>query len=511
MKTPGCVIGVDIGTSSTKAVLYDERGRMQARHGVEYPLHTPASGAAEQDPEQIVAAVLDTLQGVASSVPAGVPVACVCFSAAMHSLIAVDAAGAPLTRCITWADARSAPWAQRLKNDGGMAIYRRTGTPIHPMAPLAKLCWLRDTQPALFGSAARFISIKEYVFQRLFGRYVIDHSIASATGLMDITKLQWDPEALAVAGITPERLSTLVPTTHVMDGMDATLARRVGLPANTPFVVGANDGVLANLGVDAIEPGAVAVTIGTSGAIRTCVDRPMFEERGRLFCYVLVPGLWVVGGPVNNGGMILRWLRDEFGSAEIETAKRLGVDTYDLLTRIAERAGPGAAGLLFHPYLAGERAPLWNADARGSFFGLAIHHHKEHMIRAVLEGVVFNLQAVLAIMEETGVRAARILASGGFARSQLWRQIMADIFDREVVVGQSAEGSCLGAAILGLHALGAVRDLHSAAAEMIGSTESCRPDPANVEKYRRLATIFARLPELLQDAYREIAEYQRQP
>lgn len=510
MKNPGCVIGVDIGTSSTKAVLYDDEGRMLARHAVEYPLYTPSPGAAEQDPEQIVAAVLVTLAAVVRAVPAGGKVACVSFSAAMHSLIAVDAAGAPLTRCITWADARSAPWAQRLKNQGGAAIYQRTGTPIHPMSPLAKLCWLRDTQPALFASAALFISIKEYVFYRFFKRYVVDHSIASATGLMDITTLQWDREALAVAGVTPRQLATLVPTTQIVDGLDPDIARRVGLPASTPFVVGANDGALANLGVAAIEPGAVAVTIGTSGAIRTCVDRPLTEAHGRLFCYVLVPGTWVVGGPVNNGGMILRWLRDEFGSAESETAKRLGLDIYDVLTRIAERAGPGAAGLLFHPYLAGERAPLWNADARGSFFGLAIHHRKEHMIRAVLEGVVFNLHAVLAIMEETGVRAERILASGGFSRSQLWRQIMADIFDREVVVGQSAEGSCLGAAILGLHAIGAVRDLHAAAAEMTGRTESCRPDPANARKYRQLAAIFARLPALLQDAYRDIAEYQRQ-
>jgi gluconokinase len=206
--------------------------------------------------------------------------------------------------------------------------------------------------------------------------------------------------------------------------------------------------------------------------------------------------------------MILRWLRDEFGSAELETAKRLGVDAYDLLTRIAERAGPGAGGLLFHPYLAGERAPLWNADARGSFFGLAMHHRKEHMIRAVLEGVVFNLHAVLQIMEETGVRAERILASGGFARSSLWRQIMADIFDREVAVGSSAESSCLGAALIGLYAIGAIPSLN-AGVEMIGPTESCLPDAANAVKYRQLAAIFARLPVLLHDAYREISEYQR--
>jgi gluconokinase len=206
--------------------------------------------------------------------------------------------------------------------------------------------------------------------------------------------------------------------------------------------------------------------------------------------------------------LILRWLRDEFGDAEVEVAKRLGVDAYDLLTQAAERVGVGAGGLLFHPYLAGERAPLWNADARGSFFGLAMHHRKEHMIRAVLEGVVFNLHSVMQIMEETGVRAERILASGGFARSLLWRQIMADIFDREVVVGKSTEASCLGAAILGMYAIKAVASL-DVAIDMAGLSESSFPDRANAEKYRQLSSIFVRLPGLLHEAYRDIAAYQR--
>ncbi len=506
-KPARCVIGVDIGTTSTKAVLYDASGAIVGQHGVEYPLATPAPGAAEQNPDQILRAVIEAIAAVAGRVdPARI--ACVSFSAAMHSVIAVDAAGEPLSPCITWADTRSAAWADRLRREGGDEIYRRTGTPIHPMSPLAKLAWLRDTQPELFARAARFVSVKEYVFNRFFKRFVVDHSIASATGLFDIAKLDWDPQALAAAGITRERLSAPVPTSHTIEGLDPEIARRTRLAPGTPFVVGANDGALANLGVNAIRPGVVAVTIGTSGAIRTVVDRPVLDPGGRLFCYVLAPGLWVMGGPVNSGGMILRWLRDEFAAAEVETAKRLGLDPYDVLTQIAERVAPGSGGLLFHPYLAGERAPLWNADARGSFFGLALHHRKEHMIRAVLEGVVFNLLAVLRIIEETGVRTGQVLASGGFTRSRLWRQIMADVFNREVVVASARESSCMGAAVLGLHAIGAIPSL-DAVAGMLGETESCLPQPGNVERYGRLADIFVRLPGLLHGAYREIAEYQR--
>jgi gluconokinase len=507
MDATGCVIGVDIGTSSTKAVLYDSSGAVLTRYGVEYPLLTPVPGAAEQDPDQIVRAVIDAIAGVVRGVQPQ-RIACVSFSAAMHSVIAVDATGNPLSKCITWADTRAVAFADRIRAYGGDAIYRRTGTPIHPMSPLPKLAWMRETSPDMFASAVRFIGIKEYVFHRFFGRYVVDHSIASATGLFDITKLRWDREALAVAGVTEAQLSEPVPTTFVLENLKREIAEKAGLSPRTPFVVGANDGVLANLGVGAITPGSVAVTIGTSGAIRTPVQAPVTDPRGRLFCYVLAPGIWIVGGPVNNGGMILRWLRDEFGSDEREIAKRLGVDPYDLLTQIAERAGVGAGGLLFHPYLAGERAPLWNADARGSFFGLAMHHRKEHMVRAVLEGVIFNLHMVLKLIEESGVRTERILASGGFARSLLWRQIMADIFDREVVVGESAEGSSLGAAVLGMYAIKAVASL-DVAIGMVGKTESTRPIRANTEKYHALAEIFGRLPELLHDAYGEIAAYQR--
>ncbi len=504
--TRDCIIGVDIGTSSTKAVVHDGSGAVLARHHVDYPLLTAEPGAAEQDPEPIVAAVVAVVAAVTRAAGAG-RIGGVAFSAAMHSLIALDAAGRPLTRCITWGDTRSAAWAQAIRDRGGQAIYERTGTPIHPMSPLPKLCWLRDEHPALFASAAYFVSIKEYVFQRLFGRTVVDHSIASATGLFDIRSLDWDAEALALAGVRREQLSAPVPTTTVMREMPAATATRLGLPTDTPIVIGANDGVLANLGVGAIRPGAVAVTIGTSGAIRTAVRQPVSDPLGRLFCYTLVPGLWIVGGPVNNGGMILRWMRDEFGSAELETARRLGVDPYDVLTAIAERAGPGAGGLLFHPYLAGERAPLWNANARGSFFGLAMHHHKEHMIRAVLEGVVFNLRGVLDLMQESGVHTERIFASGGFVRSTLWRQIMADIFDTDVVTGRSADGSCLGAAMLGMVAIGLKPSLE-ATSDMLGPTQTCRPEPGHTARYRRLAAIYNRLPALLDDAYREIADYQ---
>lgn len=504
------MMGVDIGTTSTKAVLFSEEGRIIAKYSVEYPLYTPTPSTAEQDPDQIHRAVIKSIKETVKAAPIEAKqIGCIAFSAAMHSLIAVDNAGNALTSSITWVDNRAAPWADKLKRElGGQEIYRRTGTPIHPMSPLAKILWLRETQPVLFAKTAKFISIKEYVFYRFFKHYVVDYSIASATGLFNLNTLDWDEKALAVAGITPQQLSTPVPTTYQLQGLDPVVAGQIGLSSETPIVVGANDGVLSNLGVNAIEPGVVAVTIGTSGAIRTVIDRPMTDPKGRIFCYALTDRHWVIGGPVNNGGITFRWVRDEFAAAEVETAKRLGIDPYEVLTKIAERVTPGAEGLLFHPYLAGERAPLWNANARGSFFGLGMHHRKEHMIRAVLEGVIFNLYSVLLALEELMGTPTKIQATGGFARSGLWRQMMADIFNQEVFVPQSYESSCLGAAVLGLYARGRTDSL-KVVSHMIGSTYHHSPIAENVHVYARLMPIFLSIPAKLEEEYQRIATLQR--
>jgi gluconokinase len=504
------VIGVDIGTTSTKSVLFDTKGVLQASHTIEYPLYSPKPDVAEQNPDEIFRAVIGTIKQVVQD--SGVnptSVLCVSFSSAMHSVIAVDVDGNPLTKCITWADNRSAFWTERIKNEmNGHQIYLRTGTPLHPMAPLSKLTWLRHAEPDLFARTHKFISIKEYVFFKLFNQYVIDYSIASATGMFNLTKLAWDGEALEVAGVTAERLSEPVPTTYSLTGLASEWAAELGLPASTPFVVGASDGVLSNLGVNAIDPGTVAVTIGTSGAIRTVTDRPITDPKGRIFCYALTEDMWVIGGPVNNGGMIFRWLRDQLCSAEIETALRLGKDPYEVLTEIAARVPAGADGLLFHPYLAGERAPLWDANARGSFFGLGLHHKKQHMIRAVLEGVIFNLFTVFMALEELIGQPKKIQATGGFARSELWRQMMADIFDQEVQVPESFESSCLGAAILGMYSIGEVDSLH-VVSTMMGSSHKHMPNQENVVKYKELSRIFVRMSRLLTDEYQEIAAYQK--
>ncbi|WP_226037306.1 gluconokinase [Aquibacillus saliphilus] len=504
------LLGVDIGTTSTKAVLFSRDGKVKKQYAVEYPLHTPVPGAAEQDTAEILQAVKTAIrEAVEQSGISSEELLLISFSSAMHSLIAVDQDGKPLTRSITWADQRSEPWAKKLKQEGdGHQIYLRTGTPIHPMSPLAKIIWLRNDHPEIFNETYKFISIKEYVFKELFGEYIVDHSIASATGLFNLENLNWDSGALEVAGISEHQLSTLVPTTHKLQGLSKEVAEELGIAADVPFIIGANDGVLSNLGVNAIEPGVVALTIGTSGAIRTVTDRPVTDPKGRIFCYALTENHWVIGGPVNNGGMVMRWLRDEICHEEVEEAKQSAIDPYDLITDKISKIQPGAEGLIFHPYLAGERAPLWNANARGSFFGLGMHHKKEHMMRAVLEGINLNIYTVLLALEEIIGIPEKIHATGGFAKSAVWRQMLSDVFNQEVQIPESVESSCLGAVVLGLYALGEVDDL-TVVSEMVGTTKSHTPNKEAVNVYTELIPIYLRLSRLFEEDYDAIVQFQQ--
>lgn len=511
MNTLSYVLGVDIGTTSTKAVLFTETGNIVSQKAIAYPLYTPTVGAAEQDPDEIWTAVTTSVRTlIETSKIETSQLLCLSFSAAMHSLIAICDNGQLLTRSITWADTRSAKWAYQLKeNQQGQTIYSRTGTPIHAMSPLVKLIWLRNEHPEIFKQAAKFISIKEYIFYRLFEQYLVDYSIASATGLMNLKELTWDKEALSIAGITQHHLSQLVPTTHIVEKISEASARELGIPVNTPIVMGASDGVLANLSVGAISPGNVAVTVGTSGAVRAVVEQPWIDPQERLFCYALTENHWVIGGAVNSGGVIFRWIRDQLGEAEVAKAKEVDKDPYDLLMNLAQSVPPGADGLVFHPYLTGERAPIWDANARGSFFGLTLRHTKAHLIRAVLEGIAFNLNLVLQALEDCIGKPKSIQATGGLAKSLLWRQILADVFAQEITVPASYESTCLGAAVLGLYALQKIPSL-DVVSQMIGACKQQQPLPKNVEIYQKIIPLYNRLLNLLQKEYASITQLQEE-
>ncbi|UVI27885.1 gluconokinase [Paenibacillus spongiae] len=514
------IIAVDIGTTSVKVLAADagilkgsgDMTAVIAKAAVEYPLNEPYPGRFEQDPDRIADAVESSVRALLKQDAVSVDeIIGVSFSSAMHSLMAVDADGVPLTALITWADLRAASYAGALRSGGQAAeIARRTGVPVHAMTPLCKLMWLRDHEPVTFQAAHAFIGVKEYVLYRWFGgSYIMDESVAGGTGLYNLLEGDWDSEALALAGIDAGRLPRLAASTHVLKGMRQETADALGLPADIPVVVGAADGVLANLGAGAVEEGVAAVTVGTSGAVRIGLDRPAADEKGRLFCYKLADGLWFSGGPVNSGGVVLRWLRDKLVPADAQDAAGSGVDPYERIVALAMETKPGADGLLCLAHLAGERAPHWDEDARGVFFGLSLGHDRRHLLRAGLEGIVLGLRAVAeAVAATAGGPLREIRASGGFARSAALRQLMADIFGCPVTLADTEEASAIGAAMLALLALGEAGSLRGLASA-VQTADRREPQREAADVYDRLYPVYRSLYDALAPAFADIAAYQR--
>ncbi len=502
-------LAIDIGTTSAKALIIDTHGRIKASAAVHYPLHHAANGRAEQDPYEILRAATEAArQAVQQSQLKPAEVHCLSFSSAMHSLIALDRAGEPLTPCITWADNRAAAYVRTLRDAGeAEEIYRATGTPIHPMSPLLKLIWMREQAAEIFNQAYKFVGIKEFVISRWCGSYVVDESIASATGLYSLYDRQWHLPSLQLVGLDAERLAHLVPTTHTLPGLIPQWADQLGLAPHTPVVVGASDGVLANVGVGAMGQGNYAVTIGTSGAVRTVVDKPITDELGRTFCYVLTEDRWVVGGAINNGGILLRWVRDELATKEAMEAAQVGEDPYDRLLSLAAEVPPGSQGLIVLPLFTGERAPYWNADVRGVFFGLSLSHGKKHMIRAVLEGICYAMRSVADAVAATAGKPAQLRASGGFARSPLWRQMLADCIGAPLAVPNTIESSAVGAAALGLFVTGQLPSLNIAQ-DWVRTDHQHLPDPAHKQTYDELFALYQELYPRLVEPFARITQFQ---
>lgn len=484
------VLGIDIGTTATKVVAYDAQGTSHGGASIEYRLAEPRPGEAVQDPDELVAAVVAaTAQTAARAQAGGARIAGLSFSTAMHSLLALDDRHRPLTAVLTWADGRATVQAERLRaGAGGLALHRRTGTPIHPMSPLVKLLWFREQEPALFASAVTWVQVKDYVLAHLTGEWVVDHSSASGTGLLELATLGWDAEALEIAGVTEGQLPRLVESTHVA-ALTLAAADELGLAAGTPVVAGGGDGPLANLGVGAVRPGVAACSIGTSGAIRVAVERPSVDPLGRVFCYALARDRWVVGGAINNGGVVLGWAGDAL-------APDLGDHPEDALIDLADAVAPGSDGLLMLPYLLSERAPHWSPIPRGAFVGLTRAHRRGHLVRAALEGVCLQLALVLHSVQAAGNEVTEIRATGGFARSPVWRQMLADVLAMEIGFPAQAEGSSFGAALLGMQALGML-DSIDVAAELVRIDEVVRPRAAPAATYRALLPVFSALYDAL--------------
>ncbi|ATP57530.1 gluconokinase [Pedobacter ginsengisoli] len=476
------VLGIDIGTGSVKAVAVDTKCKSFGAFQHHYSFTSPHPGYHEQNPEEIWDAFKKSMDGMIAEI-GNMPKA-ISLSSAMHSLMPVDENGKALAPMITWADNRSAEIAKRLRNSEiGLSIYKATGTPLHAMSPLCKIIWLKENNPDLFSQTHKFISIKEYIWYKLFKEFKIDYSIASCTGLFNITQLSWHKDSLNITGIDPKMLSEPVQT-------DYTKFLNTGIPV----VIGASDGCMANLGSGGIKPGIAVMTIGTSGAVRIASDKPLPNEKAMTFSYILDKDTFICGGPINNGGIALQWwiknnIKHELGEADYE----------QLFGEIASIAA-GSKGLLFLPYLTGDRAPIWDSESCGVFFGVKLEHEKAHFSRAVLEGICYSMYDVLDAMQENAEAIKQINISGGIVKSETWMQMMADITGKDLVITQTEDASAVGASLLAMKALGLITDYADLS---IKEPKMVKTNPKNGDVYLRNFMIFKTLYSALKNTMHE--------
>lgn len=503
------LLGVDIGTSSCKAVLVDKDGALIASASAGYPLSAPQEGWAEQDPENWARGVRESVFRVRAKAP-GTQITAVGLSGQMHGLAALDANDAVIRPAILWNDQRNAAeCAQITRAAGGLrTLLELTGNPMLPGYTGGKIVWLREHEPHNYDKLAVALNPKDYVRLRLTGEHATEVSDASGTGLFDVRHRCWSTELLAKLDISADILPACYESEEISGWISRAAADEFSIPAGVPVVGGGGDAVIQTLGSGVVSPGTLQTTIGTAGIVAAALDAPVDNEDGLLqvFCNV-ARRKWHCMGVALNAGGALAWLRGILA----KTASGEGAAGFDSLISRAEMVEPGSGGLLFLPYLAGERCPWPDPDARGAFIGLRTGHDAGHMTRSVLEGVVFALRDIRLLMERAGCgKAARLHSSGGGATAGLWNQILADIFDNEVLtVRGAAEGGAFGAALLAGVGCGVWSRIDEAA-KACATEHIWSPDAANAARYTELFATYRQLyPSLREIFHRQSSDVKK--
>ena len=477
------LIGIDVGTTAVKAVAVDELGRVIAEADVEQPISVPRPGWSEQRPEmwwRSTKGAVSTVMDAVRRLPDTVEVRAVGLSGQMHSSVFLDGSGAVIRPALLWNDVRTTEQCRQMTTALGLDGLRRTvGNLALEGFTAPKLLWLREYEPASYDRLRTLLLAKDYIRYRLTGELATEPSDAAGTLLFDVRRHRWSDEVLSALGISPDVLPAVVASTEVSGVLTPSVARELGLPQSTPVIGGGADNAAGAVGSGVVVPGRVQSSIGTSGALVTPVDRPRIDRQMRLhtFCHS-VPDLWYLMGVVLSAGNALRWLRDILTEG--------GEVSYDLLTNEAAAVTPGSGGLLFLPYLTGERTPHNDSNARGVFFGLHLGHTRAHLVRAVMEGVTFALRDSLELMRPMVETIPEIRAIGGGARSPLWRQMQADVFGTPVLSLGDSGGPAYGAAIMAAVGAGMFDSIEQAADRWVSVTETTEPNVRSVPLYDEL-------------------------
>ncbi len=498
------LLGIDVGTTSTRALLIDEQGAVIGSHASEYPLYTPRPHWAEQDPrdwwDATVASVRAALgeAGVSGDAVIGVG-----LSGQMHGSVFLDEADQVIRPALLWCDQRTAKQCASITEAvGADDVVSETLNPVLTGFTAPKIIWLRDEEPDNYARVRRILLPKDYVRLRLTGEYATEVSDASGTSLLNVPKRRWSELILDRLELPIEWLPQVYESPEVSGAIAADVAALTGLAEGTPVVGGGGDQAAGAIGNGIVRSGVVSVTTGTSGVVFAHLDEPAVDEtlRTHTFCHA-VPGKWHVMGVMLSAGGSLHWMRDTLCADEIELARNMGVDAYELMTAQAGRAPVGSEGLVFLPYLTGERTPYPNPNARGVFFGLSLRHGKPHMLRAVLEGVAYGLRDSFEIIEAMGVEISEVRASGGGARSSLWRQIQSDVTGHPHSIINVDEGPAYGVALLAAVGAGIYGSVEEACDATIRTVDTPQVSQANHRLYTGYHRLYQQLYQQLEDSF----------
>ena len=501
-------LGIDIGTSGTKTVLFDQTGNVIAAETEEYPLYQPENGYAEQEPADWANAVLHTAAAVMKH--SGVDkndVKGIGLSGQMHGLVMLDRDGQVIRRSIIWCDQRTAKECDEITEKvGAERLIEITANPALTGFTASKILWVRNHEPENYAKCAHILLPKDYIRFVLTGEFVTEVSDASGMQLLDIPKRCWSDEVLEKLDIDKNLLARVCESPEITGYVTAEIAAKTGLAAGTPVVGGAGDNAAAAIGTGVAEDGKAFTTIGTSGVVFAHSSQISIDPKGRVhtFCCA-VPGCWHVMGVTQGAGLSLKWFRDRFCEAEKTTAAGMGVDEYYLMDKEAEQSPIGANRLLYLPYLMGERTPHLDANARGVFFGLSAMHEKRDLLRAVMEGVTYSLRDCLEVFREMHIEVGSMTACGGGGSSPLWRQMLANLFDCPIQTMKSKEGPALGAAILAMVGTGAYASVPEACRAIVTADKICQPEADAVPKYEQYYQLYRSIYPALKTQFSELA------
>jgi len=502
------LLGIDVGTSGTKALLMDESGRIVARATAEYQLYSPRPLWSEQDPEDWWTATCTAIRDVLSTSevePASV--AGVGLSGQMHGAVFLGEGDVVLRRAILWNDQRTQAECDWITETIGRdRVVELTLNPVLTGFTAGKIVWVRNHEPEVYARTRKVLLPKDFIRLRLTGEYAGEVSDASGTSLFDVRHRRWSEEMLDGCGIPRAWMPRVYESPEVTGRVNAAASAATGLAEGTPVVGGGGDQAAGAVGNGIVETGIVSSTVGTSGVVFAFADEPLVDPGSRLhtFCHA-VPGKWHVMGVMLSAGGSLQWYRDTFCEAEKTRAAELGKDPYELITAEAAEAPAGCEGLIFLPYLTGERTPHADPNARGVFFGITRRCSRSYFARAIMEGVAFGLRDSFEIMREMHVPIGEVRASGGGARSALWRQIQTDVTGHAHVTINFDEGPALGVALLAGVGTGVYTDVAAACRQVIrvtGSTEVCA---VNRVAYDRFYSVYRALYPRLKDQFAEIS------